>query len=350
MFQGVEGLFKERELKEYKKYDIFEKEHFLYNCDFMEVAKTLPDKSQHLIIADPPYFEVKGDFDFIWASFDDYLKDVNKWAIELKRILADNGTLFWWGHAKKIAYSQIILDKYFNLENHLKWRKTDCQTRIGYEGFNSFPPTTEHLLMYSQDSVNLTECIYHIRSYIREEITKSKGRIILKEVNIAFGTATNGGGVASACLSLEKKEPTMITKEMYLKLQEWCTPFLRKEYEELRKEYEELRKEYEELRRPFNNYGKFDDVLDFAQDVHLTGKYKHPTQKSPSLTRAIVKTCSKKGQNMFIPFGGSGTETEVGINEGLKVIVCEMEEKHCITIDKRIEAETQQQTLFQEQP
>ncbi len=42
----------------------------------------LPDKSVQLIIADPPYFEVKGDFDFIWKSFDDYLKDVEKWAIE----------------------------------------------------------------------------------------------------------------------------------------------------------------------------------------------------------------------------------------------------------------------------
>lgn len=31
---------------------------------------------------DPPYFEVKGAFDFVWNSFEDYLKDVEKWAIE----------------------------------------------------------------------------------------------------------------------------------------------------------------------------------------------------------------------------------------------------------------------------
>ena len=29
----------------------------------------LPDKFANLIIADPPYFEVKGEFDFIWDSF-----------------------------------------------------------------------------------------------------------------------------------------------------------------------------------------------------------------------------------------------------------------------------------------
>ena len=35
----------------------------------------LPDKSVQLIIADPPYFEVKGEFDFVWDSFEDYLQD-----------------------------------------------------------------------------------------------------------------------------------------------------------------------------------------------------------------------------------------------------------------------------------
>jgi DNA modification methylase len=63
---------------------------------------TLPDKSVQLIIADPPYFEVKGEFDFIWSSFDEYLKDVENWAKECERLLADNGTLFWYGDANAL--------------------------------------------------------------------------------------------------------------------------------------------------------------------------------------------------------------------------------------------------------
>ena len=42
----------------------------------------LPDKCAQLILSDPPYFRTKGKFDFIWDSFDDYLKDVEKWAVE----------------------------------------------------------------------------------------------------------------------------------------------------------------------------------------------------------------------------------------------------------------------------
>ena len=81
----------------------------VHHDDFLNNG--LPDKCAKLIISDPPYFEVKGDFDFIWRDREHYLQDVELWAKECKRLLADNGTLFWYGHAKKIAYSQIILDK-----------------------------------------------------------------------------------------------------------------------------------------------------------------------------------------------------------------------------------------------
>jgi len=153
----------------------------IYNINFLD--NTLPDKCANLIIADPPYFEVKGDFDFIWKSFEDYLKDVEKWAIECKRVLADNGTLFWYGHAKNIAYAQIIFDKHFNLINNLVWDKGSFMGLEESEGLRSFAPCTEIILMYSNETYNLTQCVYHIRDYIRAEIEKAKGKIILKEIN-----------------------------------------------------------------------------------------------------------------------------------------------------------------------
>jgi hypothetical protein len=185
----------------------------IYHDDWMN--NQLPDKSVQLIIADPPYFETKGDFDFIWKSFDDYLKDVERWAIECKRLLSENGTLYWFGGSKKIAYTQIIFDKYFGLVNNLVWEKAEADGLFGSTGseqLRSYPNSTERLLMYSNDVYNLTQCVYSIRDYIRSEIERARGKIIFKEVNEALGTATNGGGVASACLSLDKAEPAMFTK------------------------------------------------------------------------------------------------------------------------------------------
>jgi len=307
------------------------------NIDFLN--NDLPDKCANLIIADPPYFEVKGDFDFIWDSFDDYLKDVEKWAIECKRILADNGTLFWYGDAKNIAYAQIIFDKHFNLLNSIVWENTnDHKQQIRFnEDLRTFAPLTERILMYSNETYNLTQCVYHIRDYIRSEITKAKGKIVLKHVNEALGTATNGGGVASACLSLDKAEPTMITKEMYEKLQNWCYPHLRKEYEE-------LRKEYEELRRPFNNALHLGDVIRLPN--YETSKYDHDTVKPEKLTRALINTCSRKNDLVIVPFAGSGTECAMSVKEGRRFIGFEIESKYVKIGQERVDKILKQPTLF----
>ncbi len=310
----------------------------IYHLNFLK--NTLPDKCANLIIADPPYFEVKGAFDFIWKSFNDYLQDVEKWAIECKRLLADNGTLFWYGHAKTIAYAQVIFDKYFNLINNLVWDKGSFMGLEESEGLRSFAPCTERILMYSNETYNLTQCVYHIRDYIRAEIEKAKGKIILKKINEALGTATNGGGVASACLSLDKAEPAMFTKEMYEKLQIWCYPYLRKEYEE-------LRKEYEELRRPFVNHFKLQDILRFSNEATKTGaKYDHDTVKPEKLTRALILTCSRTNDLVVVPFAGSGTECAMAVKEGRKTIGFEITEKHAKMSNDRVQNILRQPSLF----
>jgi site-specific DNA-methyltransferase (adenine-specific) len=323
------------------------------------MQNNLPDKCANLIIADPPYFEVKGDFDFVWASFDDYLKDVERWAVECKRILADNGTILWYGHAKKIAYTQVIFDKHFNLENNIAI-EFNRQTKKGVDVFRCFAPVSERLLMYSLDSYNLTGCLTSIRDYIRSEILRAKGKISFKEINKAFGTATNGGGVASACLSLQKTEPAMLTKEMYEKLREWLNAglrseyeylrseyeYLRSEYEYLRSEYEYLRSEYEELRRPFNNQFGLFDIMKFDQEAHITGKYDHDTVKPETLTRALILTCSRPDNLIVIPFSGSGTEAAMCAKEGRRFIAYELTERHVKMGQNRVENILSKPTLF----
>lgn len=309
----------------------------VYNLDFL--ANDLPDKCAKLIIADPPYYKVKGDFDFIWKTFDDYLADVEKWAVECKRLLADNGTLFWYGDAKNIAYSQIIFDKHFNLLNSIVWENTNQakQSMVNVEEYRSFPPLTERILMYSNDKYNLTQSVFLIRDYIRAEIIKAKGNIVLKQVNEALGTATNGGGVASACLSLDKAEPTMLTKEMYVKLQEWCKPFLSRDYED-------LRKEYEDLRRPFNNIYKLGDVIRLPN--YETSTFDHDTIKPEKLTRMFITTCTSENDLVVVPFAGSGTECAMSVKEKRNFVGFEITERHAIMSNKRVNAILTTPTMF----
>lgn len=301
----------------------------------------LPEKCANLIIADPPYFEVKGEFDFVWKSFGEYLVFMEEQAQLYKRVLADNGTLIVYGDRKIIAYIQVSFDKYFDLNSNVTVHVFDRQTnKITTEEARGFINTSERFLMYTQDNYNLTQCVYHIRNYIRNEILKAKGTINFREVNMALGTAVNGGGVASACLSLEKKEPAMMTEAMYLKLQSWCYPYMNKQYEE-------LRKEYEELRRPFTPSRDHKmDVLRFSQEAHITSKYDHETVKPEKLTRALVLTCSRPNDFIVVPFAGSGTECAMAAKEGRNFIGFDVKQKYVEMANTRMKNVKAQQQLF----
>lgn len=313
----------------------------IHNIDFLD--NTLPDKCANLLICDPPYFEVKGEFDFIWKSFDDYLKDVEKWAIECKRLLADNGTLFWYGDAKKIAYAQIIFDKYFNLINNLVWDKGSFMGLEESEGLRSFAPCTERILMYGSKAQDATGRDFIEENYIAprnpfsREISKGMTLYNLREIDFRKLRLSKNGNLTGWCsnIILGRSNPTK---------QDWD---LIEAIIKSGKEYEELRKEYEELRRPFVNLFKLQEILRFSNEAVKTGaKYDHDTVKPEKLTRALILTCSRPNDLVVVPFAGSGTECAMAVKEGRKTIGFEIEEKYAKMSNERIQKILSQPSLF----
>ena len=303
----------------------------------------LPDKSANLILADPPYFEVKGDFDFVWNSFEDYLKDVEKWAIECKRILADNGTLFWYGHAKRIAYAQIIFDKYFNLINNLVWNKGSFMGLEESEGLRSFAPCTERILMYGSKAQDTTGRDFIEEKYIApnnpfsKEIAKGMEKYNLREIDFRKLRPSKNGNLTGWCsnIILGSSNPT----EKDWKLIETII--------KSGKNYEALRTEYESLRRPFENSFKLQEIITYGNEATKTGaKYDHDTCKPEKLTRALILTCSRKNDLVVVPFAGSGTEVAMSIKEGRKAIGYDIEKKYVDMSNARIKTFKDAPTLF----
>jgi DNA modification methylase len=324
----------------------------VYNTDFLN--NDLPDKCAKLIIADPPYYKVKGEFDFIWKTFDDYLKDVEKWAIECKRILADNGTLLWYGDAKNIAYAQIIFDKYFNLLNSIVWENTnDHKQQIRFnEDLRTFAPLTERILMYGKENEQWdTEIsLMHedennfksIKEYLWNETDALK--MTWKEINrdLLGTTFEGGGGRAYNMLSRTRKRWDFPDKENYLKLQK--SGRFQKKYEDLRAEYEDLRTEYELKRRPFNNSLHLGDVIRLPN--YETSNYDHDTVKPEKLTRIFITTCSRKNDLVVVPFAGSGTECAMSAKEKRPFVGYEITEKHAKMSQERANKILKEPTLF----
>jgi len=325
----------------------------IHNINFLD--NTLPDKCANLIIADPPYFEVKGDFDFIWKSFNDYLQDVEKWAIECKRLLSDNGTLFWYGHAKNIAYAQVIFDMHFNLINNLVWDKGSFMGLEESEGLRSFAPCTERLLMYANNyDIDFTVKIRSdknnflpIKKYMREE--RAKCGLSASKLKEKTGLPCNLKLIGMYFGDVQWQLPTKENYEMLQTTGYWQRPFevLREEFEVLREEFEVLREEFEVLRRPFANYFKLQEIFRFSNEAVKTGaKYDHDTVKPETLTRALILTCSRVNDLVVVPFAGSGTECAMSVKEGRKTIGFEITEKHAKMSNDRVQNILRQPSLF----
>lgn len=293
----------------------------VYCMDNREGMAHIPDKSVDLIFADPPYYRVKGDFDFIFKSFTEYLEFMEGQAKEYKRILKDSGSIILYGDSQNIAYIQVIYDKYFYLLNNAVWYKGKFMNLEHSSELRSLAPCTERILFYSQDDINTTNCIKAARDYMRAEIIKARGKLVLKEINEALGTATNGGGVASSVFSENKEVPTMITPEIYEKLQAWLGP------DYLQKPYGDLRSEYEAQRRYFNNVHKITEVITVTNDANNNRKYDHDTVKPKKLTRILLDTVARPGALCCIPFSGSGTEAETCIEMNIDFYAFEIEQR-----------------------
>ena len=317
----------------------------VYHKDWMK--NELADKSIQLIIADPPYFETKGEFDFAWKSFEDYLQDVEIWAKECKRLLADNGTLFWYGHAKRIAYAQIIFDKYFNLENNI-CIEFNRQTKKGVEVFRCFAPVSERLLMYSNE-IEMTGLQFIDENFVKPQnpfkdvIKSARVKAGLSTIQVAeqgkfYGKVNHGGSVANW-----ENGDNIPTIEQWETL---CKIIPLGDYEAVREKYEALRNEYEIKRRPFDNFKKLYDVMSFDQEAHITRNYEHDTCKPETLTRALILTCSRPNDLVLVPFAGSGTECAMALREGRSTIGFDVNEKYVAMANKRMELVKSKPQLF----
>lgn len=126
-------------------------ENRIINADCLDVLRKLPDKCVDLVLTDPPYFKiVKNEWDNQWKDIFEFQTWCGCIADELKRVMKDNASLYWFGDHKTVAYVQTELDKRFNLLNSIVWRKSGSWTFKGVNVFRSFTPITERILFMTK--------------------------------------------------------------------------------------------------------------------------------------------------------------------------------------------------------
>lgn len=318
----------------------------VHNIDFLN--NELPDKCAKLIIADPPYYKIKGDFDFIWKTFEDYLKDVEKWAIECKRILADNGTLLWYGDAKNIAYAQIIFDKYFNLKNCIVWENTNQakQSMVNVDGYRSFPPLTERVLMYDNErgdygTMDLLKKAGESISPFARLMNKQMKKLKITGSDLAELQLSRNGN-KTGWISNKLSGAQIPTIEQWELISEKL--LINSDYQELKQQREKEKTEYLKTQRYFENIYKVGDVIRLPN--YETRDYEHDTIKPEKLTRILITTCSRENDLVVVPFAGSGTECAMSAKEKRPFIGYEITDKHAKMSQERVNKILKEPTLF----
>lgn len=316
----------------------------LYLGDCLDVMPTL-DKVNSVMV-DPPYFNiVKNSSDNQWETIQDFQNWCEKIGKIIYDITDDNMSLIWFGDDKNIAYTQISLDKIFNLLNCGVWFKNNALACKGVNNFRSFAPVTERFLFYDKGEImsglqgihSNADCFKSIKAYMRSEkelIKQEHGFATEKAFNDYINDITETSAAVSGHY-FSDSQYRFPTKELYIKLQ--STGFFKRSYER-------LRSEYESLRRPWNADNKSLDVLQFniCQDAGRN----HPTQKPLDLMRYLIERTTNAGQTILDFTCGSGSTLVACAKTGRHGIGIEIDQEYFNIACKRVEDAYKQRDLF----
>lgn len=143
----------------------------IYEADCLDILSRLPPESVDLVIADPPYYHMKGNFDFVFQSVSEYLQWCSVWAGECYRVLKPTGAFYCWGSSLMIdKLSVCVLDKFGWIKRNLiVWNY-----RTGRPGKTTYRNEADFLWFYSNPQHEINHDAIRIPYHAGTEKDKRK--------------------------------------------------------------------------------------------------------------------------------------------------------------------------------
>jgi adenine-specific DNA-methyltransferase len=327
----------------------------IYHGDACEIAPQLGRFD--LVLTDPPYGKVKGEFDQQWTNRPAMLADCETWRDLIVAAMKPNATLYWFAWPSLAGRIESLIAEKLNPLQHIIWRKP-CPTAQKHspERLRAPAAETERILMaehYGADNMALGESGYvakcdELRAFVFEPLRKylsdewERAGLKRSDADKCTGSQMSGHYFTSSQWALP-------TEDVYKKLQARANinggEYLRREYEYLRREYKYLRREYEDLRREYEDLRRYfelekgdpkTEIWNFSPDQLKLG---HPTPKPEELIRFMVRISCRPGGTILDPFAGSGTSGRAAKDLGRKAVLIEREERYCEIAANRLAQE-----------
>lgn len=245
----------------------------LHNVDCIEYMKTLQSSSVDLIIADPPYFEICGDFDFVFRDVNDYIEWCKEWLLECFRILKENGSMYLWG-------------------------------KIGFGKGMAFPK----LAIWLEENKDFV---------VQEWITQRN---------------TRGRGTRKGYMSAREELLYLTKSNNYT----WNNAYL-EEKSNRKDLGADGKPRKNEFKRCSNVWCDITEASQSSKERFKTGSGdSFPTVKAQKLCDRIINASSNSGDLVYIPFAGSGSEIVSCINNNRNWIATEIDEEYIEIIKSRM--------------
>jgi DNA modification methylase len=278
----------------------------IHEIDVLDGFKMIPDKSQDLIIVDPPYYKaINEKWDKQWKTEQEYLEWCKLWFNECVRVLKDTGSFYCYGNFDILSKQKVLIfDKKLNFRQNITLSK-GLKSIAGRtsDKLRMFPTASEYLLFYVKidlggnsfysDNVLFKPIIEYLRAEFKEA---SKNGYKTKHFREWMGLNVNGGGIRY----FAEKVWIFPKEEHYISFQK--SGRFKMKYCDLIDWYKEIKKD---VFFTFNLPTGQTDVWDFTPDKV---RYGHPTQKPKDICYRIIKASSNEKDNVLIPFAGSGSE------------------------------------------
>ena len=302
--------------------DIGSKTSVIVKGDSIDLLKSVPNHSVALILTDPPYHSTKkknivGDTSF--SNDTDFIKWLSRYAVEWKRVLKHNGSVFCFCSTTMSAQLQMMFCEYFNILSEITWTKPNAP---GYDGWKQkmkkenlrqwYPHSEKILFMENAESGNLFNSYFGSQlSVWRKSVNMST--IKLAELTGAYGRVNHGGAVANweAGRNIPNREQYRKIKSVLTEAGVMGIP------------------DYEDIIRPFNvnKDVEFTDVWTFENVRQYKGK--HPAEKPVELLKHAISATTYEGDIVLDCFAGSGSTGVASFELGRKSILFEIENKWC---------------------
>jgi len=293
----------------------------LVQGESLGLLRRIPGQSVTLILTDPPYHATKkqniyGDTHF--AEDGHYLQWMEEYAIEWRRILKPNGSLFCFCDSSMSARLEVNFSKTFNILSHVVWAKPNDPGFDGWKGkmnkeaLRQWYAHSERII-FAEPAVDGN---LH-RSPFGELLRDARKKACLPTYDLtaligAHGKVNHGGAVSN--WEAGRNTPS---KDQYDKM---CAALIETGKIDNMPRYEDAIRVFN-----MNSTKEFTDVWNFPSVRPYRGK--HPAEKPISMLRHAIEATTNVGDIVLDCFAGTCSTALAAFSLGRRSVGIEIEEK-----------------------